>query len=258
MLVFIATSIFIVALFPIIYFLIIRDQTTKAFPFAVVLIIIFASFFLYFNKGTAIGSFSEYLVLTEINQDIGVNTALSPVSLTNSVTNLSQDEKAIFINQLFQDALQQNSLESAASLLAFANSVLQDGEYQSILLLMYADLRDKRFPELLQKFIEIKSYKNDCKISKFYGAAFLTNGPKIPISESSSETSIFRLTQDDYVVRGFDLVSATLNNENITLSLDLVCGETSYFTSLEIAGEELLANDIVLEIENNAWLKREQ
>ena len=141
MLVFIATSIFIVALFPIIYFLIIRDQTTKAFPFAVFLIIIFASFFLYFNKGTAIGSFSEYLVLTEINQDISANTALSPVSLTNSVTNLSQDEKAIFINQLFQDALQQNSLESAASLLAFANSVLQDGEYQSILLLMYADLR---------------------------------------------------------------------------------------------------------------------
>ena len=130
MLVFIATSIFIVALFPIICFLIIRDQTTKAFPFAVVLIISFASFFLYFNKGTAIGSFSEYLVLTEINHDIGANTALSPVSLTNSFTNLSQDEKAIFINQLFQDALQQNSLESAASLLAFANSVLQDGEYQ--------------------------------------------------------------------------------------------------------------------------------
>ena len=108
MLVFIATSIFIVALFPIIYFLIIRDQTTKAFPFAVFLIIIFASFFLYFNKGTAIGSFSEYLVLTEINQDISANTALSPVSLTNSVTNLSQDEKAIFINQLFQDAIQKN------------------------------------------------------------------------------------------------------------------------------------------------------
>ena len=64
--------------------------------------------------------------------------------------------------------------------------------------------------------------------------------------------------QEDYVVRGFDLVSATLNNENITLSLDLTCGETNYFTSLEIAGDELLANDIVLEIENNAWLKREQ
>ena len=123
---------------------------------------------------------------------------------------------------------------------------------------MYADLRDKRFPELLQKFIEIKSYKNDCKISKFYGAAFLTNGPKIPISESSSKASILRLMQEDYVVRGFDLVSATLNNENITLSLDLVCGETNYFSSLEIAGDELLANDIVLEIENNAWLKREQ
>jgi hypothetical protein len=42
------------------------------------------------------------------------------------------------------------------------------------------------------------------------------------------------------------------------LSLDLVCGETNYSTSLEIAGDELLANDIVLEIENNAWLKREQ
>ena len=258
MLVFIAASIFIFTLFPIIYFLIIRDKTAKAFPFAVILIISFASFFLYFNKGTAIGSFSEYLLLTEIHRDIGLDATLSPVALTNSVTNLSQDEKAIFINQLFQDALQQNSLESAASLLAFANSVLQDGEYQSILLLMYADLRDKRFPELLQKFLEIKSYKDDCKLSKFYGAAFLNNGPKIPISKSSSETSILRLMQEDYVVRGFDLVSATLNNENITVSLDLVCGETSYFSSLEITGDELLANDIVLEIENNAWLKREQ
>ena len=147
MLVFIATSIFIVALFPIIYFLIIRDQTTKAFPFAVILIISFASFFLYFNKGTAIGSFSDYLVLANINREVSANSSLSPVALTNSVANLSQDEKAIFINQLFQDALQQNSLESAASLLAFANNVLQDGEYQSILLVMYADLRDKRFPE---------------------------------------------------------------------------------------------------------------
>ena len=258
MLVFIATSIFIVALFPIIYFLIIRDQTTKAFPFAVILIISFASFFLYFNKGTAIGSFSDYLVLANINREVSANSSLSPVALSNSVANLSQDEKAIFINQLFQDALQQNSLESAASLLAFANNVLQDGEYQSILLVMYADLRDKRFPELLKKFIEIKSYKNDCKISKFYGAAFLTSGPKIPISEGSSETNLLRLTQGDYVVRGFDLVSATLNSENITLALDLVCEEASYFTSLEIAGDELLANDILIEIENNAWLKREQ
>ena len=60
------------------------------------------------------------------------------------------------------------------------------------------------------------------------------------------------------MVRGFDLVSATLNSENITLALDLVCEEASYFTSLEIAGDELLANDILIEIENNAWLKREQ
>ncbi|MEK9650327.1 MAG: hypothetical protein VW146_05200 [Gammaproteobacteria bacterium] len=250
--------ILILSLLPIIYYVILRDQKTKLVPFLSLLIIFLGVYFLYFNETTAKSSFNEYKLLANINRDIEQDLSISPIALSDSIFKLSTDEKVVFISGLFESALLQNSLNSASSLLTYANNALQGGEYQPILLLMYANLRDKRYPELLSRSIEINSQKQGCNTLQFFGTAFLTNGPRIPLSEGLSETSKLILKQEDFVIRGFDLISATLNQESITINLDLNCENSQYLTTIELNGAELMNDDVLLDIPNNSWLKREQ
>jgi len=253
-----AFGIALIALFPLIYFLISRSQSNNTIPFLVLLGIILIIFFLYFNDSTAKSSFAEHALLININNEIAENNPISPISITNAINNLSLDKKAIFINQLFNASLDKNSLEAAASILAFANSILQIGDYQSLLLLMYADLRDKQYPELLDRAIIINTEKQECAISSLSAAAYLTNGPKIPISENTSNSNQISLSQNTFVVRGFDLMSATLNNESIEVALDLNCESEAFYSLKELTASDLIKQDVYLEIADNAWLKREQ
>jgi hypothetical protein len=248
----------LVALSPLIFHIVSRDKVSKTVHFLIIILVSVIIFILYFAKGSKFSSFETFSDLARINSAIEQDISLSSIDLAAVTKDLGINEKAIFLNNLFEDSLERESLESAASLLAFTNAALYNGDFQSILLVMYANLRDKQYPELLNRQIKIQIDKETCSISKLFGAAFLANGPKIPISENVSFINELILKQDQFIVRGFDMVSAILNNEIIGISLEKSCDNEIFISSLEVSGASLLSEDLTLYIEKNAWLKKEQ
>lgn len=250
--------ILLAALSPLIFHIVSRDKAPKTVHFLITILICVFIYVLYFTKNSKFSSFETFNDLEMINSAIKQDISLSAIDLANVTESLAINEKAIFLNNLFEDSLEIESLESAASLLAFSNAALYDEDFQSILLLMYANLRDKQYPELLNRHIKIKIDQETCTFLRLFGAAFLANGPKIPISENVSFTNELILQQDQFILRGFDMVSAILNNEMIGISLEKSCDNEIFISSLEVSGVSLVSENLTLYIEKNAWLKKEQ
>ena len=259
--------VFGISLIPILFYLFSRGVSHKSVVLLSASLIYGFIYFSYFSNYQIIGSHREVKLINSIDSQIFENTDVSFEVLAEVSKLQSQELSFLYIAKKANEAISNNSLISAESLLKFINQNFNEEEFQVDTFNLLADLRDAKYPEYSQASVLINFNLIDepkCINGIIDTQVFLKNGPLVPLAVSSDSLSDIKnnnlmLDKTNAVVRGFDIPSAALNKEVTSIVLELKCSNGTYDYESNINfSKPIEAAPWLVNISDSEWSKREQ
>ena len=259
--------VFGISLIPILFYLFSRGVSHKSVVLLSASLIYGFIYFSYFSSYQIIGSHREVKLINSIDSQIFENTDVSFEVLAEVSKLQSQELSFLYIAKKANEAISNNSLISAESLLKFINQNFKEEEFQVDTFNLLADLRDTKYPEYSQASVLINFNLIDepkCINGIIDTQVFLKNGPLVPLAVSSDSLSDIKnnnlmLDKTNAVVRGFDIPSAALNKEITSIVVELKCSDGTYDYESNINfSKPIEAAPWQVNISDSEWSKREQ
>ena len=259
--------VFGISLIPILFYLFSRGVNHKSVVLLSASLIYGFIYFSYFSSYQIIGSHREVKLINSIDSEIFENTDVSFEALAEVSKLQSQELSFLYIAKKVNEAISNNSLISAESLLKFINQNFKEEEFQVDTFNLLADLRDTKYPEYSQASVLIGFNLIDepkCITGTINTQVFLKKGPLVPLAVSSDSLSDIKnnnimLDKTNAVVRGFDIPSAALNKETTSLVVELKCNDGTYDYESNINfSKPIEAAPWQVNISDSEWSKREQ
>ena len=259
--------VFGISLIPILFYLFSRGVNHKSVVLLSASLIYGFIYFSYFSSYQIIGSHREVKLINSIDSQIFENTDVSFEVLAEVSKLQSQELSFLYIAKKANEAISNNSLISAESLLKFINQNFKEEEFQVDTFNLLADLRDTKYPEYSQASVLINFNLVDepkCINGIIDTQVFLKNGPLVPLAVSSDSLSDIKnnnlmLDKTNAVVRGFDIPSAALNKEITSIVVELKCSDGNYDYESNINfSKPIESAPWQVNISDSEWSKREQ
>ena len=250
-----------IAIFPILAYLLANQTTNKGIIFGLSLIVISLCLIIFISKFSVIGSFKKQVLNNEILEEIYIDSKISKNAFEGIESLLQADEIQVWLISFIGKAIELNKLNSAESLVTYAEKFFTSNEEKLIFYNLYTNLRDAKFPLFANANLSIEK-DSEFPCTEFSGSIklFILNGPEIPIAEKLFKQSeeIF-VSNKDSLIPGFDLSSAYLNDETIESVIAINCKDTSLnFLSKDLIVLEKNQPSLNYKIELNEWLKESQ
>ncbi len=249
------------ALLPIFAYLLSQKTKNKGSVLGISLIIILSCLFIFVGKFSFLGSLENQELNSDIQSHITKNDAIPMESFIRFEDYIAEEDKIFWIQSYIGNALSNNKLKSAESLISLSEKFFKSTEEKFIFYSLYTDLRNAKFPVYKEAniIIEFEDIKN-CTKPNGVIQLFIMNGPGIAIASSEfGDFSSLVLSNSSSSIPGFDIASAYLNQETIDIKASVNCVNSSSNLSFEtsILFDQATSSN-TYKIKVNEWLKKEQ
>jgi len=262
MLIILAVS--VILLLPIISYLLQPLSKQKSIVFLVSFLMFGGFIFNFLSPKSFIGSWVQVTQSEAISRTISSNKEFDIFFIKEYLENKSSEDESFILGvQVFYQALELRSFDSAESILKILNSKFISETFQVPIFNLLADLRDAKYPNLTNSkvLVNIENPPN-CNLQSLQFFVSIPGGPEVNIASKeilSPDIKIpFRLDKSNSLIRGFDITSAFLQQEIIKVEAQAVCENTAFqsFKSLDLKYSK--DNQEELFFYANEWLKKEQ
>ena len=262
MLIIIAVS--VILLLPIISYLLQPLSKQKSIVFLVSFLTFGGFIFNFLSPNSLMGSWVQVTQSEAVSRIISSNKEFDSLLINAFLENKSSEDESFMLGvQVFYQALELRSFDSAESILRILNSRFTSETFQVPIFNLLADLRDQKYPDLASSSLII-SLENPpgCNLQSLKFFVSIPGGPDLNIAVkeiiSPDINQVFRLDKSHSLVRGFDMPSAYLQQEMIKVEAQAQCGNSSFqaFKSIDLKYSK--DNQDKLFFYANEWLKKEQ
>ena len=251
----------IVALFPIIAYLLSQKTINKGYIFGFSTIVILLCILIFTGKFSFLGSLKEQEINTQIKSSISKDEAMSSITILEFEKHIEDTLKAEWMQAYINKAILSKKLNAAENLISYSEKYFKSPDEKFIFYSLYTKLRDSKFPAFADSNFILKLEPiSECEDFEGKIELFIMNGPNLPIAKKNFE-NLFQvsLSNLDSSIPGFDLTSVYLNRETTDLKVALRCVNSSlnliYETSI-FFDQNSASN--TYKIGSNEWLKKEQ
>ena len=222
------------AFIPILAYLLSQKTKNKGYIFGISFLVILICLFSVIGKYSFLGSIENQKINSNILINIDNDRKIHKKIIQKFDKNINNQEKLYWLQSYIKKAIEDNKLIAAESLISISEPYFQTADEKYIFYSLYTNLRDAKFPgyaksELFINFISPPGCEN------LEGSldVFIVNGPQIPIATKKfTNSSELVLKNTDSSIPGFDLASAYLNQEALSLKILLNCTDldTTFYT----------------------------
>jgi hypothetical protein len=251
----------IVALFPIIAYLLSQKTINKGYIFGFSINVILFCILIFVGKFSFLGSLKEQEINIQIKSSISKDEAIPSNTIAEFEKHIEDSLKSEWMHAYINQAILSKKLNTAEYLISYSEKYFKSPDEKFIFYSLYTKLRDSKFPAFAASNFLLKLEPiSDCREFSGQIELFIMNGPNLPIAKKNFENvSQVSLSNIDSSIPGFDLTSVYLNRETTELKVALRCLNSSrnlkYETSI-LFDQNSSSN--TYKIGSNQWLKKEQ
>ena len=254
----------VILLLPIISYLLQPLSKQKSIVFLISFLMFGGFIFNFLSPKSFIGSWVQVTQSEAISRTISSNKEFNSFLIKEYLENKSSEDGSFMLGvQVFYQALELRSFDSAESILKILNSRFTSETFQVPIFNLLADLRDQKYPDLANSLL-LLSIENppNCNLQSLKFFVSIPGGPDVNIAVkeiiSPDINQLFRLDKSHSLVRGFDITSAFLQQEMIKVEALAQCNNAAFqaFKSLDLKYSK--DNQDKVFFYANEWLKKEQ